>query len=297
MQAPLLHWSEPITQLVGFAASFLATGAVGFRYGVVRDRLTNPARPPAELRLYGDAAQRAAEIGLLGALVQGAMLVMRLPDAASRAHVSVGELLTTDRYTIGSCVLLAAVIVGLSLAVLGRRNGWPLAATGIIGGALEGIATGQWSRLINPIHELLAGLWLGTLFVLVVAGIARVFNDESSRGQRGAIVADMVNNFSPVALTCGGMLVISGLLTAWQHLNPLSSLWTTPYGYALLVKLGLVAFVFGLGAWNWRRMRPRMGTESGAVAIRRSSLMELGAATLVLVATAVLVSLPSPRPP
>ncbi|MDQ6827712.1 MAG: CopD family protein, partial [Gemmatimonadota bacterium] len=129
------------------------------------------------------------------------------------------------------------------------------------------------------------------------AGLGTVLRDDASRDRRGVITAAMVNGFSPLALTCGGLLVLSGLVTAWQHLNPLPSLWTTPYGYALLTKLTIVAFVFGLGAWNWRRQRPRLGTESAAGALRRSSTMELAAATLVLLVTSILVSLPSPRPP
>ena len=44
-----------------------------------------------------------------------------------------------------------------------------------------------------------------------------------------------------------------GVITVWRHLKYLSALWTTPYGYALLLKLALVAAVFSLGAWNWRR--------------------------------------------
>jgi putative copper export protein len=52
--------------------------------------------------------------------------------------------------------------------------------------------------------------------------------------------------------------------------------------------------VFSLGAWNWRRQRPRLGSESAATALRRSARSELAAAGLVLLATAVLVSLPTP---
>lgn len=93
------------------------------------------------------------------------------------------------------------------------------------------------------------------------------------------------------------MLVATGVTTALMHLHPFASLWSTPYGYALLVKLCLVAVVFALGAWNWRRQRPRLGSEEAAGRLRRSAAMELGVATLVLVVTSVLVSLPAPRPP
>jgi putative copper export protein len=78
-------------------------------------------------------------------------------------------------------------------------------------------------------------------------------------------------------------------------LHVLSNLWSTPYGVALIIKLLLVAFVFALGAWNWRRQRPTLGSEGAAMSIRRSSTAELTVATLVLIATAIVVSLPSPK--
>ena len=298
MQAePLLHWSEPVTQFVGFVALFLAAGAVGFRYAAVRNRLTtrDPAADP-ERTVYARATKRAATLGLVGATVQAVLLIMQLPTMATRAHLSTAQLITTDPQTAAKCLLLLAAIGGFALASGRRWSGWPVAAVGIIGGQLAAILSGRWSSLVNPVHALLAGLWIGTLSMLVVAGLPTVLR-HAARVQRGPIAADMVNGFSPLALTCGPLLVLSGLTTAWLHLNPLSSLWTTPYGYALLTKLCLVALVFGLGAWNWRRQRPRLGSEEAAHLIRRSATMELAVATLVLVVTAILVSLPSPKPP
>jgi len=96
-------------------------------------------------------------------------------------------------------------------------------------------------------------------------------------------------------LSMGGVVVAFGLITAWRHLHVLSNLWSTPYGYALIVKLLLAGTVFVLGTWNWRRQRPTLGTEDASVSIRRSSIAELTVATLVLVATAVVVSLPAPK--
>jgi putative copper export protein len=147
--------------------------------------------------------------------------------------------------------------------------------------------------MVNPVHQLLAGLWLGTLAVLVLAGITTALRGE--RRGRGAAVAEMVNGFSPLALTCGPLLIATGVITALRHLTPFSSLWSTPYGYALLLKLCLVAATFALGAWNWRRQRPQLGSDAAAGSLLRSSVLELAAALLVLTVTAVLVSLPSPK--
>jgi putative copper export protein len=230
-------------------------------------------------------------------LVQIVLFIMALPANAARAHTTVGGLLTGDLATSAQTVLLAAAIVGFALASTRRLGGWPLALAGVVLGPLTDLISGQWTRLVNPVHRLAAGLWLGTLFVLVVVGLRIVLDKTRSTERRGEIAAALVNGFSPLALTCGMIVVASGLTTAWRHLNPLSSLWSTPYGYALLVKLCIVAVVFALGAWNWRRVRPTLGSEDAAHAVRRSSRGELTAATLVLVASAVLVSLPSPKPP
>ncbi|MGN6393655.1 MAG: copper resistance D family protein [Gemmatimonadales bacterium] len=289
-----LQWSEPVTEFIGFVSLFLANGAIGFRYAAVGRRLTFTGEGGAA-RLYGDATQRAAALGLFGALMQAVLFVTQLPHLAQRAHLSTGRLLTTDPVTLARWVLLLAAIVGFAMAAARRWRGWLPAAVGLVGSELAVVLSGRWAGLVNPVHQLLAGLWLGTLTVLVIAGLAIVLRGPVS--VRGPVVAEMVNGFSPLALVCGPLLVLTGVTTALMHLHPFASLWTTPYGYALLVKLCLVAVVFALGAWNWRRQRPRLGSEEAAGLIRRSSVMELSVATLVLVATAVLVSLPAPRPP
>jgi putative copper export protein len=301
---PLLQWSDPIREYISFVAQFLALGAVGFRYAALRGELAGSRIDPtvdpflrAEHDMMAHAARRAAATGLLGALVQAIMLVQNLPGAAAKAHTTVGGLLTTNLQMGANTVLLIMALLGLALAATGRRAGWPLALIGMVGASLTDILVGRWSHLANAVHRLAGGLWLGTLFVLVIAGLGVVLHDERARDRRGAIAARMVNGFSPLALTCGMTIVLTGLITAWLHLNPLSSLWTTPYGYALLAKLALVTVVFTLGAWNWKRQRPTLGSEDAAHAIKRSSRAELTAAALVLAASAVLVSLPSPKPP
>ncbi len=300
MQAePLIDWPEPLLHLVEFAAIFLAAGAVGFRYSALRGRLGLPGTAGGghDARVYADAARRAALLGILGSLLGAGMLVRSLVGVAVRRHVGVVQLVTGSFLTGAEVVLMALAIIGFALASRGVRAGWLLAAVGVVVGQVRGLLLGQISRQVNPMHVLSGALWIGTLFVLVFAGISVVLRDEPARERRGAIVADMVNGFSPLALVCGGLLVLFGAITAWRHLHTLSALWTTPYGYALIAKLCVVAVVFGLGAWNWRRQRPTLGSESAATAVRRSARYELTAAAIVLCITAILVSLPSPRRP
>lgn len=286
----LLDWADPPRELIGFIGLFFAAGAVGFRYFALKGREIEQDRP-----FYDDAARRAAVIGLVGAIVSLALAAWELPALAARQHTTVDALVTSDPATIMEIGFLIIALFGFALGVARMGAGWALAAIGVVAGALRSAFLGRWTALVNPVHSLAAGLWLGTLFVLVTAGLSALLANEQTRERRGAIAADMVNGFSPLALTMGAIVVIFGLITAWRHLHHVSALWTTPYGYALIVKLVFVALVFGLGAWNWRRQRPILGTEPAAVAIRRSSTAELTFAVIVLIVTAVLVSLPSPR--
>ncbi len=291
MQAePLIVWSDPVRELVGFIGTFLVAGAIGFRYSAARHQSTG-----TEASFYIVGLQRAATLGIVGALIGVGVVLMGIPATAAKLHLSNAQVVTSD---LGTAVLVIAALltlIGLALAWRGGRVGWPIAAVGIVGIAFQPSFIGRWMSLFNPIHRLAAGLWIGTLFVLVFAGLVPLLRHEELRDRRGAIAADMVNRFSPLALSMGGIVVVFGLITAWRHLPLLSDLWTTPYGYALIVKLMLVAIVFGLGAFNWRRQRPTLGSESAAVSLRRSARAELTVAALVLVVTAILVSLPSPK--
>jgi putative copper export protein len=292
----LIEWPEPVVQLFGFLALFLGAGAVGFRYAALRGALPSGAASPT-VTAHRLAARRAAIVGLVGAVAGLYPLYGRLAGVAARAHVALPALLTSNVPAALAVALAVLAIIGFALAATGSRAGWPLALVGVVVGALPPLLTGQWSRLVNPVHALAAGLWIGTLFVLLVAGILPVLRDATLRDERGSIIANFVHRFSPLALTMGVTVVVFGVITAWRHLNPLSSLWSTPYGYALLAKLAFVASVFAFGAWNWKRQRPTLGSDPAALSIKRSATMELGLAGVVLVITALLVSLPSPKPP
>lgn len=276
-----------VTDLIGFIALFLAAGAVGFRF--------IPLRVVAERELFDRAAKRAAVFGLIGVLITLFMLfAFSLPQTAARQHLSVSGAIVKN-LAIGAqvaCIVLA--VIGFGLAMGRVAAGWVLAAIGVVLNPLTGLVTGKWTRVINPIHSIAAAFWIGTLFVILAAGFAVVLRSNLTPERRGAVAADMIHAFSPFALTCFGVLAIFGVITAYRHLKPLSSLWTTSYGYTLIVKLIIVAVVVLLGAFNWRRQRPLLGTEAAAGVLKRSATAEVMFAAVVLVITAVLVNLPSP---
>ena len=288
---PLVTWSEPVQQLSSFIGTFLAAGAVGFRFTAAR-----ATRAEGTAKIFFDSAlRRAAIVGTVGAAIGMGFALLGLPALAARAHLSVGELLTSNASAILSTVWPAVVLAGTALALTNVRAGWIVAAVGLLCDALTPLVSGRWSGVVNPVHRLAAGLWLGSLFILVACGLVPLLRDTELGERRGALAADMVNRFSPMALSMGGVVVAFGVITAWLHLPTLASLWETPYGRTLIIKLVFVATVFALGAFNWRRQRPTLGKESAALSIRRSATLELSVAAVVLIVTSILVSLPSPK--
>jgi putative copper export protein len=136
-------------------------------------------------------------------------------------------------------------------------------------------------------------MWLGTLTVIVIVGISAALKTPDSV-RPGARVATMINVFSPIALTCGGAIVLTGVTSALMEVPAVRALWTTPYGVILLLKLFFVVLLFAAGAWNWRRMRPRLTGDDAISPMRSSASFELMLAVAVLAVTAMLVALELP---
>jgi len=278
-------------ELLRFVGSFLAIGAVGFRFGIVRQIRGMSDEAKAMLR-----ADNAAMLGIAG-IILIALSALGGPYVDSITnHKTLAESLSRNMPQFEfKMTMLALALIGFVLVRAASSAGWMLAAIGILLVVLQPVYTGRFSNKVNAVHISAASTWLGTLLVLMLIGIRGVTRSNTAGTKRAQLVADLVNSFSPLALVASAIVAITGATTAWLHLKRISSLWTTSYGMALDVKLILVLFVVVLGAWNWRRVRPSLGVEGSEETIRRSARMELTFAGLVLIATSVLVSLPSPR--
>jgi putative copper export protein len=295
-----LQWLDVCLQYVGFLSSFFILGAVGFRYGLLRGRVgtsiaLGDSSRSARLR---SAAAAAAAIGFIGVVLGMATFLEGLVHRAESKHQSVYDAFRAGGpTTLAQLILLVALLFAFALAWRRLSVGWPIALVAALALALRNALSGRLTGMVNPLHVLGASLWIGTLFVLVVCGLRHMLRPDVPVTEREHDVAEMVHRFSAVGLGGATLLGITGLITAWTHLNPFAALWTTSYGYALIAKLCVVAVVLGLGAWNWRRVGPALGSDGGARRIRRTASVELAFAALVLLITAVLVSLPSPKLP
>ncbi|MEA2762644.1 MAG: hypothetical protein QOD47_1928 [Gemmatimonadaceae bacterium] len=289
---PGFSYTDAFMELIRFVGSFLAVGAIGFRFGIVRRvrGMSDEARTILK-------ADNAALIGILGVLllllnVLGVPFLSSIADNKTFAQ-ALPKNLNPFEFKL---VMLALAFIGFAIVRAKPSFGWGLAAIAVLFVILQPLYTGRnFSGKVNAVHVLAASTWLGTLLVLAVVGIRGLIRSTASGVQRAQLVADLVNSFSPLALTASSIVAITGATTAWLHLKRISALWTSSYGVALMVKLVFVLIVVLLGAWNWKRVRPSLGTEGTEHTIRRSSTMELSFAALVLLATSVLVTLPSPR--
>lgn len=296
-----------------FTSLLVLIGVLGFQQVVLR--LVRRRAASTHLALAAPGQARAAVVGL------GAAILLLVSAAARLAAQAVamqdpGEAITGGKvaamllHTVwGWGWLLQVGAGGLALISFlqvrrGKQHGWvgALAATVILAftPALAGhaAAVDRWQPLpvlADGLHVLGAGGWLGTLFVLLLAGLPATMQLEPSQGRTA--LADLVNAFSPVALVCAGLATATGLFAAWIHLGTLPALWQSAYGRTLLLKLAVLAGVAATGAYNWRVVRPSLAKVPATGPLRRSAGLELLIATIVIAITAILVATPPPREP
>ena len=282
---------DVVHEYVGFAGSFFIVGAAAFYFLLLRPAL--PGASPAR----AVAARAAARIGTLGGVLRLTAILMSAVSTMNAKHVTLfGALSFRPAMLIGTIVTVIAILAFAAAAfgASGTALSWTIAGIATLVITLRGVLTTELQRLVNPVHVFAASMWIGTLFVLVVAGLTTLLSGTLAPAERDPAIGTMVNRFSTIALWSAGVLVLSGVTTAWIHLGSVAALWTSIYGKTLLVKLCLVAVVFGFGAYNNWRMKPILGTEAAARTLRRSATYEIGIAAIVLIVTAVLVNLPAP---
>ena len=177
---------------------------------------------------------------------------------------------------------------------------WGVASAGAVACAFSPAFSGHASSsprfrslavLADGLHVLAASSWLGTLAVVLVAGIAAARMQSAER--RGPLVRSLITSFSTVALVAAGVATVTGVFAAWLHVGAIPNLWGTRYGITLLIKLGVLGVVTLSGFYNWRFVQPRLGTDEATVKLQRSARVEVVVAVLVLLVTAILVASPT----
>lgn len=260
------------TDMVGSRAWWIGALSVGLLAPVVVGRLwmQSAAYHGTELAWDGTALRHL----VTGTTWGKAWLLEVLAGVA----FSVGLLWARRRSSRSRWTLAAGAVLAISLVP-------PLSGHAVTVERFRSIAV-----LSDTLHVLGAGAWLGTLLVLLLAGILRrpaVANESESP-------VELVSAFSPLALTAAALTAAGGLANALFQFSAPSDLWMTGYGITLLVKLGFVALVAAAGFYNWRRVLPAINAGASPRKLIPSASLELLVALAVILVTAILVVLPRP---
>ena len=301
----LIRWLQ-------FIGLLLIIGASSFRF-LVLPLLRRSAA--AVSPLLTDAERRAATTGFFAAALLAFTLLLRLGAQSYAMHGGVFDLslsLQMIRKTMwgwGWLIQLAGVILAgigfqrvRSAARMERdvTAGWRTAALGAVVAAFAPAFAGHaasaprmrtLAMIGDGMHILGASSWLGTLAIVLLAGLTA--GAQSPPAERSAFAGHLIRAFSPVALASAALAASTGVFAAWIHVGTIPNLWSTRYGITLLVKLAILGVVAGTGFYNWRIVTPRLGTDDGTRLLRRSASVEVAIAVLVLVVTAVLVATPT----
>lgn len=270
---------------------------------VARRRVTAGILPRAELTVLSAGVGQVAALLLVVTLpirLAAQTVAMHAPGQAFRADMVGGVI----AHTMWGWSWLAQLVLALTAVVLFRRaratpDWMPLRIVTLLlaftpafsGHAIAAERLVPLAVLSDGLHILGAAGWLGTLAVMLIVSITAALGPLEDHG---ALAAELVTAYSPVALASAALAGLTGVATALIHIGHVWDLWTTPYGRVLLLKLAILSVVIATGVYNWRRVLPSLGDRVGAVRVVRSASVEVLVAVLVLFVTAVLVSLPTP---
>jgi copper transport protein len=269
-----------------------------------------------------------ATVGALSELLlQGPYVIGAGLSAVTNWSLLDGTLHTDyGQFHCGRLLLLGALALLLGAALQGvesRRSrledaAWPL----MVGVAFTFSATGhaattnpRWlSEAADVVHLCAMSAWIGGLAVLVGAVLPR---------REPAELRAVLPTFSRVAFAAVVTLAVTGTYAAWRGIGLLRAVFTTDYGLLVTTKIVLFLGLLALGNLSRRAIQRRLvpmpvayaiadaALDSGpadaaptdpaagealdgvsAERMRRSVLVELALAALVLAATSVLVDQP-----
>lgn len=142
-----------------------------------------------------------------------------------------------------------------------------------------------WLWPLLGLHLAVVAFWFGSLLPLYAV----------SRAERASVAANIVEDFSRIALWLVPAIFLAGLLMAILLIDR----WATfreGYGVSLLIKIGGFAALMGLAALNKWRYGPALAERSGAnAAFQRTVAIEYALICAVLMTTAVMTTLFSPE--
>ena len=294
--------SNSLARTFSFVGLLALIGVTAFRMLVL------PRARELDVDIRGRMKRRAAAIGLAASVLVIASAFARifLESQMMSAMPGMQTMSMTDmamhtRWGFALRLELGAALVAFvsfALATRRVRGAWLVASISAIVLAVTPALAGHAaaspklpSLMIASdfLHVLGGASWLGSLLTLMVVCVPLSLTLNGV--ERWSFIASLVNSFSPIALISAAVVVVSGLIASWVHLEHLSALWQTAYGQVLLLKLFLVAIVLTIGAYHFGRVQPQLVNELGSARLRRSAAVELSVGFLILLVTGFLTGI------
>lgn len=270
-----------------YAGVLLAAGGVAFLVLVHR-------RGPERARLV-QVVWAAALVGALGSMVALPVQAALGTGQGAAALFDEGVLaeVAADGVGLGLALALAGLVVAVALvervpavALVGAAVAAGSFATNghTRAGTNAGVAT-----VADLSHLLATAAWGAGLVLLALCLRARRAGPDAD-DPAGTI--DLVGRFSALATVTVLLVGVTGAVLSWSEVRTLDAVTGSGYGRLLLVKVGVVALIAALGAYNHFRLVPalRQGKAKAALArLRRTLRLEALALLAVIALTAVLV--------
>lgn len=255
------------------------------------------------------ASDRAIRLGrallilfAIATLMRGFAQASLLPSFVGSRFAALAAVVENTRWGVAWAVgAVGAIVVIVGFLLAGKVfAGWIVAAIGLVVIAVSEALTGHSGSVphaaaaiaADVAHVLGAGGWLGGLTAVMLCGLPVLRRlDEAEANDAGA---KLVRAYHGSAIECIAVVVLSAIIAAWTRFPTVSSLWTTPYGLALLRKTIFVAVVVGFGFYHWRRVVIPTWTSHTLARFRRSAAAELVFGAVVVAFTAYLIIQPLP---
>jgi copper transport protein len=200
-----------------------------------------------------------------------------LLDGSLAGLVSIPLLQSVLRSRFGAYLATRFILALLGLVVLlGTRSGDELVSSRrardislwVYGIALAyvfeysghgGAAPNWWGPIVDFLHLLANGIWVGGLLTLAVVVVPTLRSQDER--VRATYLAASIPAFSAPALTAVAFVVVTGPLNGAVRMSSLSQVWTTPYGIVLIVKSVLFLTMVAISYHYAFRLRPRLIAE------------------------------------
>ena len=140
------------------------------------------------------------------------------------------------------------------------------------------------AKLSIAIHFFAFAAWIGSLYPLYRLTYLENIN----------LMQVSMKKFGDNAIALVLLLIVAGILMLLELFHSISEVFTTPYGQALLVKLVLVFFIFGIAGINKLKLTPGLVSKRGVLSLRNSIRIEILVAILIVCVTSYFSTIVGP---